>query len=395
MPSSLPPPSALTARPRRPGRVRGRRRLGAARRARRPPPPAAPRRRRLAAVLRRQVPQHDQTPALSPANTRDGLLRQMHEERHVGLPGAPIPLAQAEMPADAAELAVTWFGHASALLEVDGQRVLVDPVWGYRVSPSPVFGPTRLHPPPMPLERAPAGRRHRHLPRPLRPPRPADRRALLRHAGRAVRRPARASAQHLRKWGVPEERIVELDWDGSTTVGGLALTCTEARHFSGRYFHRDTTLWASWAIAGPAAPGLLRRRHRLHPGVRRDRRPARALRPHPAADRRLQRRLARDPHGPGGGRAGARRPRRPGAAAHPLGHLQPGLPPLGGAGAAAAGRRRARPARRSSSPGPASGSTCSPAPLGRLVDGGRLGRPTRTVTPARAPGPRADASRSC
>ncbi|MGN7253542.1 MBL fold metallo-hydrolase, partial [Arthrobacter sp. SAFR-014] len=28
-------------------------------------------------------------------------------------------------------------------------------------------------------------------------------------------------------------------------------TCTEARHFSGRYFHRNTTLWASWAITGP------------------------------------------------------------------------------------------------------------------------------------------------
>ena len=57
------------------------------------------------------------TPALAPANTRDGLLRQWHEERHVGLPGGPIPVARPELPADAAELAVTWFGHSSALLE--------------------------------------------------------------------------------------------------------------------------------------------------------------------------------------------------------------------------------------------------------------------------------------
>ena len=81
------------------------------------------------------------TPALPPASARKGLLRQMHEERHVGLPGGPIPLARPELPEEAAELAVTWFGHASALLEVDGQRVLVDPVWSDRVSPSPVFGP--------------------------------------------------------------------------------------------------------------------------------------------------------------------------------------------------------------------------------------------------------------
>src|SRR3954471_18605829 len=66
-----------------------------------------------------------ETPALPPANARKGLLRQLHEDRHVGLPGGPIPLAHAELPAEAAGLAVTWFGHASALLEVDGQRVLV------------------------------------------------------------------------------------------------------------------------------------------------------------------------------------------------------------------------------------------------------------------------------
>src|SRR4051812_8557460 len=92
-----------------------------------------------------------ETPALAPANTRDGLLRQWHDERHVGLPGSPVPLATSEFPPDAAELAVTWLGHASALIEIDGQRVLTDPVWGSRVSPSRVLGPTRLHPAPVPL----------------------------------------------------------------------------------------------------------------------------------------------------------------------------------------------------------------------------------------------------
>jgi L-ascorbate metabolism protein UlaG (beta-lactamase superfamily) len=63
---------------------------------------------------------------------------------------------------------------------------------------------------------------------------------------------------HLRGWGVPEERILELGWDEATTVGGLTLTCTEARHFSGRFIARDTTLWSSWVIAGP--------RHRVYFG---------------------------------------------------------------------------------------------------------------------------------
>jgi L-ascorbate metabolism protein UlaG (beta-lactamase superfamily) len=197
------------------------------------------------------------TPALAPANTRDGLLRQWHEERHVGLPGGPIPLVRAELPADAAELAVTWFGHASALLEVDGRRVLVDPVWGHRVSPSPVFGPTRLHEPPMAIEDLPpvdavliSHDHYDHLDLPTV-------RALLRTQSAPFVVPL-GIGEHLRKWRVPEERIVELDWDEAHTVAGLTLTCTEARHFSGRYLHRNTTLWASWAIAGP--------RHRVYFG---------------------------------------------------------------------------------------------------------------------------------
>ncbi len=95
------------------------------------------------------------TPALPPASARKGLLRQVHEERHVGLPAAPVPVVPAEFPAEAGDLAVTWFGHSSALLEVDGRRVLVDPVWGERVSPSPLVGPRRLHEPPTPVEDLP------------------------------------------------------------------------------------------------------------------------------------------------------------------------------------------------------------------------------------------------
>jgi L-ascorbate metabolism protein UlaG (beta-lactamase superfamily) len=191
-----------------------------------------------------------ETPALAPANTRDGLLRQWHDERFVGLPGGEIPLAHSALPAAAGELAVTWFGHASALLEVDGARVLVDPVWGDRVSPSPILGPTRLHEPPIPLAELPpvdavliSHDHYDHLDLPTV-------RFLLAHQSAPFVVPL-GIGEHLRKWQVPEERIVELDWDQGTTVAGLELTCTEARHFSGRYFYRDTTLWASWAITGP------------------------------------------------------------------------------------------------------------------------------------------------
>jgi L-ascorbate metabolism protein UlaG (beta-lactamase superfamily) len=190
------------------------------------------------------------TPALSPADARHGLLRQWHEERFVGLPGGPIPLATPAIPPEAAELAVTWFGHASALLEIDGRRVLVDPVWGHRVSPSPVFGPTRLHPAPIELSELPqvdavliSHDHYDHLDLPTV-------RALLATQTAPFVVPL-GIGEHLRTWHVPEHRIVELDWEEAHAIGDLTLTCTEARHFSGRFFHRDTTLWASWAVTGP------------------------------------------------------------------------------------------------------------------------------------------------
>ncbi|HEX2075317.1 MAG TPA: MBL fold metallo-hydrolase [Geodermatophilus sp.] len=190
------------------------------------------------------------TPSLPSASARRGLLRQIHEERHKGLPARPVPLARPELPEQAGELAVTWFGHSSALLEVDGHRVLVDPVWGTRVSPSPLIGPSRLHPVPVELAELPpvdavlvSHDHYDHLDLPTV-------RELLRTQSAPFVVPLGIGA-HLREWGVPEKRIVELDWDESTTMAGLTLTCTEARHFSGRFFARDTTLWASWAIAGP------------------------------------------------------------------------------------------------------------------------------------------------
>lgn len=168
-------------------------------------------------------------------------------------PSVPVPLVppdRPDSPAPADGLRLTWYGHASTLVELDGARVLFDPVWSTRVSPSRAVGPKRLHAVPHPLAALPpldavviSHDHYDHL--------DMDTvRALGRHGTAAFVVPLGVGA-HLRTWGIPAERIVELDWGASARVRGLRLTATPARHFSGRGLARDTTLWASWAVAGP------------------------------------------------------------------------------------------------------------------------------------------------
>lgn len=193
------------------------------------------------------------------ANTETGMARERTSLRliarmllrrnTVGSPGSPVPLAPLHVPARAAPLAVTWLGHACVLLEVDGRRVLVDPVWSERASPVPLLGPRRLHPVPAPLAALPDADvvllthdHYDHLDR-------RTVRALARDTSAVFVAPV-GVGEHLRAWGVPGTRIVTRDWGGRAEVAGLGLTCLEARHFSGRGLRRNTTQWAAWAVAG-------------------------------------------------------------------------------------------------------------------------------------------------
>jgi L-ascorbate metabolism protein UlaG (beta-lactamase superfamily) len=142
-----------------------------------------------------------------------------------------------------------WLGHASTLLEIEGRRVLIDPVWSVRCSPSSLVGPRRLHPMPIGLHELPpldailiSHDHYDHLDL-------ATVRELARRQSAPFLVPLGVGA-HLDRWRVPAERIVELDWNNSIALAGLRFTLAEARHFSGRGFSRNETLWGSWAIAG-------------------------------------------------------------------------------------------------------------------------------------------------
>ncbi|MGB3372896.1 MAG: MBL fold metallo-hydrolase [Rhodococcus sp. (in: high G+C Gram-positive bacteria)] len=180
----------------------------------------------------------------------ESILVSFLRRRSQGKPLRPIPLAPHVAPVNAGEIAVTWYGHSSVLVELDGRRILADPVWSNRVSPSQAVGPSRLHPTPVRLDALPAvdaivisHDHYDHLDKTT-----IQRLASLQSAPFVV--PIGIGA-HLRHWRIPEDRIIELDWDEQTEVAGLTITCTEARHFSGRGLKRDLTQWASWAFAGP------------------------------------------------------------------------------------------------------------------------------------------------
>nr|WP_206325080.1 MULTISPECIES: MBL fold metallo-hydrolase [unclassified Streptomyces] len=165
------------------------------------------------------------------------------------IPVHPTAVADLARPA-ASGLRITWLGHSSVLAEIDGVRILFDPVWGERCSPFSFVGPKRLHPAPAPL--AALGPvdvvvishdHYDHLDLPTI--------KALASTDTLFAVPLGVGA-HLEHWGVPASRLRELDWHESTEIGDLTLTATPARHFCGRAIrNQQHTLWASWSVRGP------------------------------------------------------------------------------------------------------------------------------------------------
>ena len=174
-------------------------------------------------------------------------------------PASPLPVslrsAEDYRTPPASGLRVTWLGHSTTLLEIDGRRVLLDPMWGVRASPFTFAGPKRFYPPPLSLADLPAPDvvlishdHYDHLDM-------STVRALAARGARFV--VPLGIGVHLLAWNVPASSVVELDWWNAITIGGLTVTATPSRHFSGRGIGgQDRTLWAGWSIAGP--------RHRVY-----------------------------------------------------------------------------------------------------------------------------------
>ncbi|MBF0194994.1 MAG: MBL fold metallo-hydrolase [Magnetococcales bacterium] len=145
---------------------------------------------------------------------------------------------------------ITWMGHSTMLLEIDGKTLLIDPVFSDYAAPFSWLPPHSFFPE-MPINI----NNIKHIDA-----------VVISHDHydhldyKTIKRLSEKAGQfivplgvgsHLRRWGVEDDKIIELDWWSNTKLGSITLTATPSQHFSGRSFtDKNKTLWAGWAVQG-------------------------------------------------------------------------------------------------------------------------------------------------
>ncbi len=181
-----------------------------------------------------------------------GMMREYVFHREDRTPRRALPRQAAETGPycnrNEERVTATWLGHSSVLLNVEGVRILTDPVFTKGIT---LLGPWRYSgESPLPLDAVPdtdivivSHNHFDHL-------NERSIRALRDRVGRFVT-PIGVGAD-LMKCGVDVQKIVELDWwEQYESPAGVRITATPAQHFSGRGMtDRDRTLWASFVIEG-------------------------------------------------------------------------------------------------------------------------------------------------
>ncbi len=161
-------------------------------------------------------------------------------------PAEPLPSEQPDL-SRLTDRHFVWLGHSSLLFNLGGKMVVTDPVF-HRASPVFLGGApfAMTHTPgvadlPEKIDIVLISHDHYdHL----------DYQAIVDLKDRVARFyvPLGVKA-HLQRWGVADDKIIEMDWHETATQDGLHITLLPARHFSGRGLtNRNSTLWGAWAV---------------------------------------------------------------------------------------------------------------------------------------------------
>ncbi|HEX8461405.1 MAG TPA: MBL fold metallo-hydrolase [Segetibacter sp.] len=145
---------------------------------------------------------------------------------------------------------LVWFGHSSYFMQLDGKRILVDPVFSGNASPLPgrnkaFKGADRYTVADLPdIDYLFIS--HDHYDH-------ADYETLIQLTTKAKKVICGLGVgAHLEHWGFPVNNIIEKDWNEKIELDkGFAVYTTPARHFSGRGFLRNTSLWLSFIFQTP------------------------------------------------------------------------------------------------------------------------------------------------
>lgn len=144
---------------------------------------------------------------------------------------------------------LTWFGHSSYFLQMDGINILVDPVFSKRPSPFSFIGTVNY----LGTDFVKAGDfpkldiiliTHDHYDH-------LDYQSILTLAPKTkLFITSLGVGAHLEHWGISADKIVELAWGENTVADNLKFTAVPARHFTGRGFKRNQTLWSAFILQG-------------------------------------------------------------------------------------------------------------------------------------------------
>ena len=142
---------------------------------------------------------------------------------------------------------ITWFGHSTILMQMHGMNILIDPVFSEKASPVSFAGPSRYSDVVMEAEELPnidivviSHDHYDHL----------DYKTIKEIDSKVDKYIVPLGVEnHLERWGVDKDKIINLAWWEEVDINGLLIACTPAKHYSGRnVIDMYNNLWASWVF---------------------------------------------------------------------------------------------------------------------------------------------------